>query len=183
MRAELRALGEHRVRVEDVLEPPDGGELLRLVAAVSTHDGEIEIDYEGTSPQVPYPVNAVFGVTLSGIHYVIRAATDPAIPMNEGCFRPVVVRAPLGTLLNPRRPAPVAGGNVETSQRNADLMLRAFAAIAPGPHPGALERHDGERDGRRRRTGRYGLGLLRDQRRRDGRASERRRHRRRSTIT
>jgi N-methylhydantoinase B len=135
MRAELRALGNHRVRVEDVLEPPDGGALLHLVATVTTRDGAIEIDYEGTSAQVPFPVNAVFGVTLSGVHYVIRAATDPAIPMNEGCFRPVSVRAPLGTLLNPRRPAPVAGGNVETSQRNADLMLRAFAAIEPGRIP------------------------------------------------
>ena len=135
MRAELRALGEHRVRVEDVLEPPDGGPLLHLVATVTTRAGEIEIDYAGTSAQVPYPVNAVFGVTLSGVHYVIRAATDPTIPMNEGCFRPVVVRAPLGTLLNPRRPAPVSGGNVETSQRNADLVLRAFAAIAPDRVP------------------------------------------------
>jgi N-methylhydantoinase B len=135
MRAELRALGDHSVRVEDVLEPPDGSPLLHLVATVTTHDGAIEIDYEGTSAQVPFPVNAVFGVTLSGVHYVIRAATDPAIPMNEGCFRPVSVRAPLGTLLNPRRPAPVAGGNVETSQRNADLMLRAFAAIEPGRIP------------------------------------------------
>jgi N-methylhydantoinase B len=135
MRAELRKLGERQVRVEDVLEPPDGGELLRIVATVRTHDGTIEVDYEGTSAQVPYPVNAVFGVTLSGVHYVIRAATDPGIPMNDGCFRPVTVRAPLGTLLNPRRPAPVAGGNVETSQRNADVMLRAFAAIAPERMP------------------------------------------------
>lgn len=135
LRAALRALGERHVRVEDVLEPPDGGDLLHLVATVNLRDGAIEIDYEGTSAQVPYPLNAVFGVTLSGVHYVIRAATDPEIPMNEGCFRPVEVRAPLGTLLNPRRPAPVAGGNVETSQRNADLMLRAFAAIAPGRIP------------------------------------------------
>jgi N-methylhydantoinase B len=55
--------------------------------------------------------------------------------MNEGCFRPVAVHAPHGTLLNPRRPAPVAGGNVETSQRNADVVLRAFAAMAPDRFP------------------------------------------------
>ncbi|HEU5369966.1 MAG TPA: hydantoinase B/oxoprolinase family protein, partial [Ktedonobacterales bacterium] len=52
-------------------------------------------------------------------------------PMNEGCFRPVTVYAPEGTLLNPRFPAPVAGGNVETSMRNADVLLQAFSKAAP----------------------------------------------------
>jgi N-methylhydantoinase B len=77
------------------------------------------------------PLNAVFGVTLSGVYYVLRALTDPTIPMNEGIFAPISVDVPEGTLLNPRRPAPVSGGNVETSMRNADLVLSAFARIAP----------------------------------------------------
>jgi len=55
--------------------------------------------------------------------------------MNEGVFAPISVSVPEGTLLNPRRPAPVAGGNVETSMRNADLVLAAFARIAPGRVP------------------------------------------------
>ncbi len=135
MRAALRAFGEREVEASDVLEPPGGGPLLRIVARVRTHDGTLEVDYTGTSPQVDYPLNAVFGVTLSAVHYVIRAATDPTIPMNDGCFRPVRVSAPLGTLLNPRRPAPVGGGNVETSARNCDVMLRAFAQFAPGRIP------------------------------------------------
>jgi N-methylhydantoinase B len=143
MRAVLRELGERDVSVEDVLEPPldklgtgsEGDELLRLRARVRTRDGTIDVDFAGTSPQVPFPVNAVLGVTLSGIHYVIRAATDPTIPMNEGCFRPVTVSVPEGTLLNPRRPAPVAGGNVETAQRICDVMLRAFAQLAPEKIP------------------------------------------------
>ena len=135
MRAVLRGFGERDVSVEDVLEPPDPGELLHLRARVRTHDGTIDVDFAGTSPQVPFPVNAVLGVTLSGIHYVIRAATDPTIPMNEGCFRPVTVSVPEGTLLNPRRPAPVGGGNVETAQRICDVMLRAFARLAPQKMP------------------------------------------------
>ena len=77
------------------------------------------------------PLNAVFGVTLSGVHYALRAVTDPTIPMNDGCFRPVDVFAPEGSLLNPRRPAPVSGGNVETSTRNADVVLQALALAAP----------------------------------------------------
>jgi N-methylhydantoinase B len=135
MRAALRALGEREVEACDVLEPPGGGPLLRIVAHVRTRDGTLEGDYAGTSEQVPYPLNAVFGVTLSAVYYVIRAATDPTIPMNEGCFRPVRVSAPLGSLLNPRRPAAVGGGNVETSARNCDVMLRAFAELAPGRIP------------------------------------------------
>ena len=135
MRAALRAFGDREVCVEDVLEPPGDGELLHLRARVRTRDGTIDVDFEGTDPQVPFPINAVLGVTLSGVHYVIRAATDPTIPMNEGCFRPVEARAPLGSLLNPRRPAPVAGGNVETAQRICDVMLRAFAQLAPAKMP------------------------------------------------
>jgi N-methylhydantoinase B len=136
MRAALRAFGDREVFVEDVLEPPEtDGELLHLRARVRTRDGTIDVDFDGTDPQVPFPINAVLGVTLSGVHYVIRAATDPTIPMNEGCFRPVEARAPLGSLLNPRRPAPVAGGNVETAQRICDVMLRAFAQLAPAKMP------------------------------------------------
>ncbi len=55
--------------------------------------------------------------------------------MNEGCFRPVTVAVPEGTLLNPRRPAPVSGGNVETSTRNADVVLGALAQAAPNRVP------------------------------------------------
>jgi N-methylhydantoinase B len=118
-----------------VLEPPDGGELLRIVARVRIVEGALSVDYAGTHAQVAYPLNAVFGVTLSGVHYALRCVTGDDIPMNEGCFRPVEVVAPPGCLLNPRRPAPVGGGNVETSQRNADVMLRAFARLAPGRVP------------------------------------------------
>ena len=136
MRAALAAFGEREVFVEDVLEPPDlAADLLHLRARVRTRDGSIEADFTGTSDQVPFPINAVLGVTLSGIHYVIRAATDPTIPMNDGCFRPVSVNVPSGTILNPRRPAPVGGGNVETAQRICDVMLRAFGALAPATMP------------------------------------------------
>jgi N-methylhydantoinase B len=136
MRAALRHLGEHDVSVEDVIEPPEpDGELLHLRARVRVRDGSLEADFSGTDPQVPFPLNAVLGVTLSGIHYMIRAATDPTIPMNDGCFRPIEVRVPDGTILNPRRPAAVGGGNVETSQRICDVMLRAFAKIVPEKMP------------------------------------------------
>ena len=106
-------------------------EPVRLKVAITLADGTLAVDYTGTNAQVQAPVNAVFGVTLSAVYYVLRSVTDHTIPMNEGCFRPVTVYAPEGSLLNPRFPAPVAGGNVETSMRNADVLLQAFAKAVP----------------------------------------------------
>ena len=95
----------------------------------------LALDYTGTAPQRAMPLNAVYGVTLSGVYYAVRAVTDPRIPMNDGSFAPISVHVPEGTLLNPRRPAPVSAGNVETSMRNADLVLGALAKLAPGRVP------------------------------------------------
>jgi N-methylhydantoinase B len=131
MRSALRALGDGTFRSVDVLEDLDGKPSISLVLTLTLRDGEAHFDYSGTSEQLGYPMNAVYGVTLSGVHYALRAVTDPTIPMNDGCFRPVRVDVPEGTLLNPRRPAPVAGGNVETSTRNADVVLAALALAAP----------------------------------------------------
>jgi N-methylhydantoinase B len=131
MRTALRALGEGVFENEDVLEDRDGKPSIRIALRLTLREGSAHFDYGGTSAQLPFPMNAVYGVTLSGVYYALRAVTDPSIPMNEGCFRPVTVDVPEGTLLNPRRPAPVSGGNVETSTRNADVVLGALAKAAP----------------------------------------------------
>jgi N-methylhydantoinase B len=131
MRAALRSLGNGVFRAIDYLEDRDGHPSIAIALQLELRDGRARLDYNGTSEQLPFPLNAVFGVTLSGVHYALRAVTDPTIPMNEGCFRPVEVFAPQGTLLNPIRPAPVSGGNVETSMRNAEVVLQALAQAAP----------------------------------------------------
>ena len=131
MRSALRALGDGTWVAEDFLEDEFGEPALRIRAALTLRDGTATIDYAGTSPQRDMPIGMVFGVTLSGVHYALRAVTDPTIPMNEGCFRPVTVFAEPGTILSPLRPAPVSGGNVETSTRNADVILLALAQAAP----------------------------------------------------
>lgn len=131
VRAELRALRPGTYLAEDFLEDPSGKPAIRIRAAVTIGDGAVEIDYAGTSPQLELPINAVYGVTLSGIYFALRAVTDPTVPMNEGCFRPVGVRIEPGTILSPIRPAPVSGGNVETSTRNAQVILQALAQAAP----------------------------------------------------
>jgi N-methylhydantoinase B len=131
MRAALQALGDGTYEQTDVLEDRDGNPSIALRLRLTLSRGTAHFDYTGTSAQLPFPMNAVYGVTLSGVYYALRAVTDPSIPMNDGCFRPVSVHVPEGTLLNPRRPAPVSGGNVETSTRNADLVLGALAQAAP----------------------------------------------------
>ena len=134
-RAALRALPDGIVEHADVLEDERGEPSIVLRVRVEKRGDAIALDYTGTSPQRAMPLNAVYGVTLSGAYYALRAVTDPRIPMNDGSFRPVTIDVPEGTLLNPRRPAPVSGGNVETSMRNADLVLGALARLAPGRVP------------------------------------------------
>ncbi len=132
LRQQLAALPPGRYEAEDCLDNTgQSDQPVRLKVTVTLKDGAISFDYTGTDPQVPAPLNAVWGVTLSAVYYVLRSVTDHTIPMNAGCFRPVTVYAPEGTLLNPRYPAPVAGGNVETSMRNADLLLQVVAQMAP----------------------------------------------------
>jgi N-methylhydantoinase B len=131
MRAALREIPDGEVVARDVLEDAHGEPSIELRVRLAKIADRVTLDYTGTSPQVDLPLNAVFGVTLSGIYYVLRAVTDATIPMNEGVFRPIEVAVPEGTILNPIRPAPVSGGNVETSMRNADLVLAAFGMLAP----------------------------------------------------
>jgi N-methylhydantoinase B len=91
----------------------------------------IAFDFTGSAKQVRGPLNAVYSVTLSAVYYVVRCVTDPSIPANAGCFKPIQVKAPSGTIVNAGPPAPVAGGNVETSTRIVDVTLKAFSRIIP----------------------------------------------------
>ena len=133
--AALRAWPDGEVTHEDVLEDENGDPSIRLRVRVEKRGAKVTLDYAGTAPQRAMPLNCVFGVTLSGAYYALRAVTDPRIPMNDGSFRPIEVRVPEGSLLNPRRPAPVSAGNVETSMRNADLVLGALSRLVPGIVP------------------------------------------------
>ncbi len=133
MRAEISRMPSGVYHAEDYLEDTGtSDEPAKIEVTVTIKDTEMKVDYTGTSPQLDSPMNAVYGVTLSGVYFTLRCITDPTIPVNDGCYRPIHVYAPEGTILNPLRPAPVAGGNVETSQRNADVLMRAFAQIVPG---------------------------------------------------
>jgi len=132
LRQQLALFPPGRYEAEDFLDDTGQSDSpIRLKVALTLAGESLFVDYTGTDAQVQAPLNAVLGVTFSAVYYVLRSVTDHTIPMNAGCFRPVTVHAPEGTILNPRFPAPVAGGNVETSMRNADVLLQAFASIAP----------------------------------------------------
>jgi N-methylhydantoinase B len=123
-RACIAALPDRELLGEDVLEGRDGDLELRLRASV---EGErLVLDFTGSAPQHDGNLNCPLAVTRSACYFAVRVLTDPDIPPSAGAYRPVEVRAPLGSLLNARPGAAVAAGNVETSSRVADLVLGAF---------------------------------------------------------
>jgi N-methylhydantoinase B len=137
-RQNLAMLPDGTYRAEDCLEDVAlRQEPAWIRVSVTLHRGKVHVDFSGTDAQVDAPLNAVFGVTLSAVYFAVKCILDPSIPMNEGVLRTVTVSAPEGTLVNPRRPAPVSGGNLETSQRIADVLFRAFAQALPHRIPAA----------------------------------------------
>jgi N-methylhydantoinase B len=132
MRGEIEKIPDGIYKAEDYLENTGlSDKPVKIAVTIQVQGDTVGIDYTGTDDQVEGPVNAVWGVTLSGVYYVFRCVTDPSIPANDGCYKPVEAFAPKGTLLNPIPPAPVAGGNVETSQRNVDVLLKALSQAVP----------------------------------------------------
>jgi N-methylhydantoinase B len=123
-RACLAALPDGPREARDVLEGLDGDLELRLCATVE--GDRLTLDFAGSAPQHPGNLNCPLAVTRSAAYFAVRVLTDPDVPPSAGAYRPIEVRAPAGSLLNARSPAAVAGGNVETSSRVADLVLAAF---------------------------------------------------------
>ena len=99
--------------------------------------GEIDVDFAGSSGQVAGAVNAVRAITLSACFYVLRCLLPEDAPATEGIVRPLTLHVPEGSIVNARPPAAVAGGNVETSQRIVDVLMRALAKAVPERVPAA----------------------------------------------
>jgi N-methylhydantoinase B len=127
-RACIAALPDGPREARDVLEGIDGDIALALLATV---DGDrLILDFAGSAEQHRGNLNCPLAVTRSAAYFAVRVLTDPDVPPSAGAYRPIEVRAPQGSLLNARPTAAgapaVAGGNVETSSRVADLVLAAF---------------------------------------------------------
>lgn len=101
--------------------------------------GHARIDFTGCAPQCAGPINAVLAITISAVYYIFRCLLPEDIPANAGILIPIEVIAPAGTILNAQPPAAVAAGNVETSQRIVDLLLRALAQALPDQIPAASQ--------------------------------------------
>jgi N-methylhydantoinase B len=134
MRAGIASLPDGRYEAEDVLEPLVGE--LHVRAAVTIDGDEIDIDFNSTSPQDEGNMNCPLAVTRSACYFVVRALVDPDLPASGGAFAPVRVRAPAGCLVNAQQPAAVAAGNVETSSRIVDVVMRAFGRAIDVPAQG-----------------------------------------------
>jgi N-methylhydantoinase B len=97
------------------------------------------VDFTGSAQQQAGSVNAVYAITLSAVNYVFRSLIGLDVPNNSGCLIPIKIIAPEGSVVNAVRPAPVAGGNVETSQRIVDVLLGALAQACPDRIPAASQ--------------------------------------------
>ena len=138
MRASLARIPRGVYRARDVLDDDGlGTERIPIAVAIAVAGGRARVDFSGSAPQTRGPVNANFAVTRSAVLYVFTALAAEAIPPNEGLAWPLRIVAPEGSVVHARFPAAVAGGNVETSQRIVDVLLRALAPALPARIPAA----------------------------------------------
>ncbi|MFY9345767.1 MAG: hydantoinase B/oxoprolinase family protein [Planctomycetota bacterium] len=136
--AMLRALRRGTFRAHDALEDDGFGHgPLAIDLALTLRSGHATFDFRKTCDQAAGGVNANRGIVLAACVYALRCLCSDRLPTNAGLFRLVTLRTRPGSLVEPASPAPVAGGNVETSQRLVDVVLAAFARAAPGRVPAA----------------------------------------------
>jgi N-methylhydantoinase B/oxoprolinase/acetone carboxylase alpha subunit len=128
MRSALQGLPNGIWEVSDVL---DGEEPTTIRLRLTIEGSDARFDFSGSDPQQPGNVNAVASVTTSAVAWALRAVADPNMPANGGALRPVTIIAPSGTVVAAVAPVAVGAGNVEVSQRIADVCLLALAAAAP----------------------------------------------------
>ncbi|KAJ6134307.1 hypothetical protein N7523_000629 [Penicillium sp. IBT 18751x] len=108
----------------------DDGTPIQLKISIDAEKGEAVFDFDGTGPEVYGNINAPEAVTYSAIIYCLRCLISADIPLNQGCLKPIKVKIPSGSLLSPSESAAVVGGNVLTSQRLTDVILKCFQACA-----------------------------------------------------
>jgi N-methylhydantoinase B len=138
MRQALRKIPDGVYRAEDCLDD-DGfdNRPVRLRVAIRIHGDQATVDFAGTSAQRRGSINAVLAITVSAVFYVFRCLLGEEVPAAAGLMTPIQVLAPEGSVVNALPPAAVAAGNVETSQRIVDVLLKALALAIPDRIPAA----------------------------------------------
>ncbi|MBW1799304.1 MAG: hydantoinase B/oxoprolinase family protein [Deltaproteobacteria bacterium] len=133
MRKEIDRIPDGTYTYEDYLDN-DGVDLekeVKIHVRITVEGDSITFDYSGSDPQVKGPANCVYGVVCSATYCAMFNLTDPEIPKNHGCYRPMKIIAPEGSVVNARFPAPVVSGNTETSSRILDTITGALARMMP----------------------------------------------------
>lgn len=132
IRAKIKEMlpeGEYRAHMF-VENDGSGDGPARIEVALKVKGDHVELDFTGSSPQRASSANCTWGMTLSAAYMVLKGTVGPSIPANSGCYRPIKVIAPEGTIVNPFYPAAVASGN-ETQQRLIEVVIAALANIDP----------------------------------------------------
>ncbi len=132
MRAEISAFPDGKYSFEDTIEN-DGNQdrPFKLQVDVFVQGDELIADFGGSDHQAKGPINATLGVTLGATYNAMLHMTDPSIPKNSGCFRPIKVVAPPGTVVNVNYPAPSVAGNTETHPRLVGIIFGAMSQCVP----------------------------------------------------
>ncbi|MEE9312948.1 MAG: hydantoinase B/oxoprolinase family protein [Planctomycetota bacterium] len=124
----LKTLRAGTFKADDVVESDGAGNgPFRIRLSLTTKNGRLSFDFSASDPQAVGGINAVKAVTQSAVYYTVLCLCEDTPPINEGCFRDIEVVTKAGTIVDAKRPAPVAGGNVETSQRIVDVCFQALA--------------------------------------------------------
>jgi 5-oxoprolinase (ATP-hydrolysing) len=110
--------------------PMDDGSQIQVKITIDHSQRTAQIDFSGTSPQQPTNLNAPLAICKAVVLYVFRTLVDDKIPLNAGCLKPLEIVVPEGCMLNPRYPAAVVAGNVETSQAIANTLYGALGVMA-----------------------------------------------------
>ena len=135
MREAIRGIPDGVYEAEDFAEgveaPGWSGDPVPLKVKVTVSGDQIHFDYTGTGAQTRGGINCPLAVTCNSTWFTVKALTDVSIPINQGCYRPVTIDAPLGSIVNCQFPASVVSGNTETSPRVIDLCLKALSQAVP----------------------------------------------------
>ena len=133
MRAVIETWPDGEYVGEDYMEN-DGinDEPILIRATIRVTGDQLTVDFAGTGTQADGPINSAPGMTASAVYLTLQAATDPSIPANDGCYRPISIEAPPGCLVNPDFPAACTGGN-ECAHRIVNTVMRALSELPHGP--------------------------------------------------
>lgn len=135
MRAQIERIPDGVYEGSDFIEPVQApnwpSELIPVKVKITVAGDRITFDYTGTAKQVRGGINCPFSVTCNSTWFTVKTITDPTIPINQGCYRPIEIICPEGTLLNCTYPASVVSGVTETSPRIIDMLLKAFSEAVP----------------------------------------------------